>query len=71
MRRDQHALALLDLPAPSWYRLLRIVLGTQDTAHVGTNAGRGVLLRLLIGEPLTHLLADEDLVLAVSLAEPG
>lgn len=71
LRRDQHARALLDLPAPSWYRLLRIVLGAQDTAHVGTSAGRGVLLRLLIGEPLTHLLADEDLVLAVSLAEPG
>lgn len=71
LRRDRHALALLDLPAPSWYRLLRIVLGAHDTAHVGTNAGRGVLLRLLIGEPLRLLLSDEDLVLAVSLAVPG
>lgn len=71
LRRDQHARALLDLPAPSWYRLLRIVLGSQDTAPIGTNAGRGVLLRLLIGEPLQVLLADEDLVLAVSLAAPG
>ncbi|GAA0993309.1 hypothetical protein [Subtercola frigoramans] len=71
LRRDRHARALLDLPAPSWYRLLRIVLGSQDTAHTGTNAGRGVLLRLLIGEPLQHLLTDEDLVLSVSLAVPG
>lgn len=71
LRRDRHALALLDLPAPSWYRLLRIVLGAQDTAHVGTTAGRGVLLRLLIGEPLALLLTDENLVVAVSLAVPG
>lgn len=71
LRRDRHARALLDLPAPSWYRLLRIVLGSHDTAHTGTNAGRGVLLRLLIGEPLPDLLADEDLVLAVFLAAPG
>ncbi|MGV1005517.1 MAG: hypothetical protein ACOYEV_12300 [Candidatus Nanopelagicales bacterium] len=71
LRRDRHALALLDLPAPSWYRLLRIVLGSPDSAHVGTNSGRGVLLRRLIGEPLRLLLTDEDLVLAVSLAAPG
>lgn len=71
LRRDRHARALLDLPAPSWYRLLRIMLGSPDTAHTGTNAGRGVLLRLLIGEPFQLLLTDEDFVLAVSLAMPG
>lgn len=71
LRRDRHARALLDLPAPSWYRLLRITLGTPDANLAGTNAARGVLLRLLIGEPLRLLLADEDLVLAVSLAAPG
>ncbi|WP_454150859.1 hypothetical protein [Microbacterium lacticum] len=71
LRRDRHARALLDLPAPCWYRLLRIVLGSQDINLTGTSAGRGVLLRLLIGEPLQHLLGDEDLVLSVTLAAPG
>lgn len=71
LRRDQHARALLDLPAPSWYRLLRIVLGSPDITLTGTNAGRGVLLRLLIGEPLRHLLGDDELVLSITLAAPG
>lgn len=71
LRRDRHARALLDLPPPCWYRLLRIVLGSPDINLTGTNAGRGVLLRLLIGEPLQYLLTDKDLVVAVSLAAPG
>ena len=71
LRRDRHARALLDIPAPSWYRLLRIVLGSPDEHLTGTNAGRGVLLRLLIGESLRFLLADTNLVLAVMLASPG
>lgn len=71
LRRDRHARALLDIPAPSWYRLLRIVLGSPDAHLTGTNAGRGVLLRLLTGESLRFLLTDADLVLAVMLAAPG
>lgn len=71
LRRDQHARALLDLPAPSWYRLLRIILGTPDMHLAGTNAGRGVLLRLLIGDSLRHLLNDADLKVAIKIAAPG
>ena len=71
LRRDQHARALLDLPAPSWYRLLRIILGTPDLHLAGTNAGRGVLLRLLIGESLAHLMDDIDLGVAIRVAAPG
>lgn len=71
LRRDRHARALLDLPAPSWYRLLRIILGTPDAHLVGTNASRGVLLRILIGESLQHLLTDTDLTLAITIAAPG
>lgn len=70
LRRDRQARALLDLPAASWTGLLRIVLGTPDPALAHTNAGRGVLLRLLIGEPLRALLLDDDLVLAAGLAAP-
>ncbi|SJN11182.1 hypothetical protein FM113_11220 [Leucobacter sp. 7(1)] len=71
LRRDRHARALLDIPAPSWYRLLRIVLGSPDAHLTGTNASRGVLLRLLIGESLRHLLTDVDLAVAVTVAAPG
>ena len=71
LRRDRHARALLDLPAPSWYRLLRIFLGAPDLHLAGTNAGRGVLLRLLIGESLAHLMDDTDLGAAVKVAAPG
>lgn len=71
LRRDRHARALLDIPAPSWYRLLRIILGSPDASLTGTNAGRGVLLRLLIGESLRHLLSDVDLAVAVTVAAPG
>lgn len=70
LRRDRQARALLDLPGSSWTTLLRIVLGVPDAALAHTNAGRGVLLRLLIGEPLRALLMDDDLVLAAGLAAP-
>jgi hypothetical protein len=71
LRRDRQARALLDLYGTSWTALLRVVLGNPDPALAHTNAGRGVLARLLIGEPLRALLLDEDLVLAAGLAVPG
>ena len=71
LRRDKHARALIDLPGRSWAVLLRALLGTPDPALAATGAGRGVLLRLLIGETLPVLLRDDDLVLTLSLAAPG
>ncbi len=71
LRRDRHARALLDIPAPSWYRLLRIILGAPDAHLTGTSAGRGVLLRLLIGESLRHLMDDAELGAAIKVAAPG
>ncbi|QBE49677.1 hypothetical protein [Leucobacter triazinivorans] len=71
LRRDRHARALLDIPAPSWYRLLRIILGSPDAHLVGTNAARGVLLRLLIGDSLRHLITDSELETAIKVAAPG
>ena len=35
-----------------------------------TNAGRGILLRLLIGETIPVLLRDDDLVLTLAMANP-
>lgn len=70
LRRDRQARALLDLRKTSWTGLLRIVLGNPDPTLAHTNTGRGVLARLLIGEPLQALLVDEDLVLTAGLAAP-
>ncbi|OUZ07218.1 hypothetical protein BHE97_17045 [Aeromicrobium sp. PE09-221] len=70
LRRDQHARALLDLPAKSWSMLLRILLGHPHPAYAATDTGRGVLLRLLIGENLPKLLEDNGLRLAVEAAAP-
>lgn len=71
LRRDKHARALIDLPGRSWAVLLRALLGCPDPALAATGVGRGVLLRLLIGETLPVLLRDDDLVLTLSLAAPG
>ncbi|KAA9393996.1 hypothetical protein FCK90_08705 [Kocuria coralli] len=71
LRRDKHARALLDLPSHSWTALLKALLGHPHPAYTATGLGRGVLLRLLIGESLPVLLRDDDLVLSVSLAAPG
>ncbi|GAB3767883.1 hypothetical protein [Microlunatus parietis] len=70
LRRDRHVRALLDLPGRSWTALLRALLGNPHPAYTATTTGRGVLLRLLIGESLEVLLRDDDLVLALSLAAP-
>ncbi|MBF9334948.1 hypothetical protein G3N30_01450 [Microbacterium lacticum] len=70
LRRDRHARVLLDLPGRSWTVLLRALLGNPHPAYAATGAGKGVLLRLLIGETPPVLLRDDDLVLALSLAAP-
>ena len=71
LRRDRHARALLDVPAGSWTAMLRVLLGSTDSAYAATSRGQGILLRLLIGEELADLLADDDLVAIIVLAAPG
>lgn len=70
LRRDKHALVLLDLPANSWSTLLRAILGNTQPALQATSTGRGILLRLLLGETLHSLLHDDDLVFQIALAAP-
>ena len=70
LRRDKHARALLDLPSDSWNVLLRVTLGNPDPDRAHTSTGRGVLLRLLVGEPLHALFAEDDLVLAIGQSAP-
>ena len=71
LRRDRHARALLDLPRHSWTALLKALLGNPHPAYAATTTGRGVLLRLLLGETLDLLLRDDDLILALALAAPN
>ena len=71
LRRDRHARALLDLPRRAWATLLKALLGNPHPAYVATSSGRGVLLRLLLGETLDLLLRDDDLILALALAAPS
>ena len=62
LRRDHAARALLDLRQTSWRAMLRALLGCPDPAQEHTAAGRGILLRLLVGEPLEALLHDDRLL---------
>jgi hypothetical protein len=71
LRRDYAARALLDIPQPSWTAMLRALLGCCDPVQAHTAASRGILLRLLIGEPLRALLRDEDLVSEIALNVPS
>lgn len=62
LRRDRSAQALLDIDQEAWSTVLRIILGNPNPDEFCTTDGRGVLLRLLIGDPLSELL-DDDLLL--------
>ncbi|MFT4261953.1 MAG: serine/arginine repetitive matrix protein 2 [Nocardioides sp.] len=56
LRRDRHPLALLDIDQRIWLVILRTVLGNQNPDRAKTNAGRGVLLLLLIGYDVEDVL---------------
>lgn len=71
LRHDKHARALVDVPSARWHALLRALLGNPDPAYAATRLGRGVLLRLLIGETLPVLLEDDALVSAIALPAHG
>ncbi|HEY0259447.1 MAG TPA: hypothetical protein VGC18_06295 [Lacisediminihabitans sp.] len=71
LRRDKQVRALLDIPSTSWNALLWVMLGKPEPMYAATNLGRGVLMRLLIGETVSLLLRDDALVEALVLASPG
>lgn len=71
LRRDKQVHALLDIPSTSWGVLLWVMLGRPEPMYAATNLGRGVLMRLLIGETVPLLLRDDTLVEALVLATPG
>lgn len=70
LRRDRHAHALLDMDHDAWLTMLRTVLGQQHPDRAHTSAGRGIFLRLLIGQHLSELFADSELADAIEAAAP-
>jgi hypothetical protein len=71
LRRDYSARALLDVSQRAWMSMLRSLLGTCDPLQAHTAASRGILLRLVVGEPLRALLRDDDLVDDIAINAPG
>lgn len=70
LRRDLSALAVLDIDRKCWATLLRLLLGNPSDDLRYTTAGRGLLLRFLIGEPLAACLSDERLIAEISATAP-
>ncbi|QIM18690.1 hypothetical protein G7066_08845 [Leucobacter coleopterorum] len=71
LRRDTRARAMLDISRKSWNAAIRIMLGTPNAAYSATNQGRGLLMRLVLSEPLESVFADDDLVRRLSIAAPA
>jgi hypothetical protein len=70
LRRDRSARALLDIDQEAWSTVLRIILGNPNPDEFCTTAGRGVLLRLLIGDPVSELLDDDVLLFEIAQTAP-
>lgn len=66
LRRDSHAQAMLDVDQRSWLVFLRAILGNQHPDRRLTSAGRGMLLRLVVGDEPQTLLADKALVAEIA-----
>lgn len=65
LRRDRYPLALLDIDQRAWLAMLRAVLGNQSSVRAKTNAGRGVLLLLLIGYDVEDVLDMSEIARTV------
>jgi len=66
LRRDRHAQALLDVDQRAWLVFLRVVLGNQYPDRRHTAAGRGLLLRLAIGDRVEELVQERSLVAEIA-----
>lgn len=66
LRRDAHAQAMLDVDQRAWLVFLRVILGNQHPDRRLTSVGRGMLLRLVIGDQPEDLLADKALVAEIA-----
>jgi hypothetical protein len=71
LRKDKKWRAITDLPASSWTGLLRLLLGNPADQAGITNKGRGILLRLALGEQIDQLAKDKTLARGIRLVTPG
>jgi hypothetical protein len=71
LRKDKKWRAITDLPTASWTGLLRLLLGNPNDPVGITDKGRGILLRLALGETTDDLACDEGLVGGIRLIVPG
>ncbi|MEI2811923.1 MAG: hypothetical protein V9F00_17565 [Nocardioides sp.] len=72
LRRDRDAQAILDVDQKAWLVFLRVILGNQHPDRRHTSAGRGMLLRLVIGDQAEDLLGDKTLVAEIaSIRQPA
>lgn len=62
LRRDRRPWAMLDVGQDEWLVFLRVILGNQHPDRRHTATGRGMLLRLVIGDQPEDLLDDRSLV---------
>jgi len=71
LRRDKRWRAITDMPSASWTGLLRLLLGTPNDWAGVTDKGRGIMLRLALGETIDDLANDETLAKGIRLVKPG
>lgn len=72
LRRDRDAHAILDVNQTEWLVFLRVILGNQHPDRRHTSAGRGMLLRLVIGDQAEDLLRDKVLLAEIaSIRQPA
>lgn len=71
LRRDTHARAILDVERKPWNAAVWVMLGTPNEAYSATKRGRGLLMRLVLGEPLESVFADDALVRKIVKTAPA
>ena len=71
LRRDGNGQAMLDIDHEAWLTVLRCVLGNHHPDRAHTAEGRGIFLRLLIGERLNELFEDTRLADAIESVAPS
>lgn len=65
MRRDENLAVLFGLPRPCWRVLLRLVLGSPQDPYALTDKGKGILLRIELGEAYNQIAYDDWLTFEI------
>lgn len=71
LRREKRWRVITELPAESWTGLLRLLLGNPTDWAGVSDKGRGILLRVALGETIEDLASDVELTKGIRLVTPG